>query len=71
MRPPSSGTTLALDLVALAGEQLREHVAAPVLAHALRDPVRHGEDGGLHSFVFSTSRTASTTMPLSTALAMS
>ena len=62
-----------LDLVALAGQQLLEHVAAPVLARPLRDPVGHRQDGGPQtcSFVFSSSRTPSTVIPLSIAFAMS
>jgi hypothetical protein len=47
----------ALDLVALAGEQLVEQVAAPVLARALVDAVGHGQHGDPHtgSLVFSIS----------------
>ena len=62
------------DVVAVAGEELHEQVAAPVLPLALGDAVGDGEDGGSHStgaFVFSTSCTSPTTMSLSIALAMS
>ena len=63
----------ALDVAPLALEQLDERVAAAVLPRSGRHPVGDREDGGLHTgaFVFSSRRTPSTTISLSTALAMS
>ena len=54
-------------------EQLLEQRAARVLRLTAGDAVGDGEDGGLQtdSFVFSTSRTSATTIPLSIAFAMS
>ena len=67
------GDDAALDLVPLGGEELREELAARVLALARRDAVRDGEDGRLQagSFVFSSRRTPPTTISPSTAFAMS
>jgi hypothetical protein len=68
------GDDLAYDVVPLRGQQLGERVAAAVLALAGGDAVGDGQDGGFQetiSFVFSTSRTSSTTISLSIAFAMS
>ena len=61
------------DVEAVLAEEPLERRRRSVLANAGVDTVRDGEDGSLHScsLVFSTSRTSSTTMPLSTAFAMS
>ena len=68
------GDDPALDLVPVAGQQLGEEIAAPILALAGRDAVRDGEDSRPQdgtSFVFSSRRTSSMTISLSTAFAMS
>src|SRR5262249_54281969 len=72
-RVPLVGDDLPLDLEALARAELAENIAAPVLARSLGNSVGDGQDGNPHtgSFVFSTSRTSSTTISLSIALAMS
>ena len=53
--------------------RLLEQVAARVLPRPLGDTVRDGQDPGPHTgpFVFSSSRTPSTTIALSIAFAMS
>ena len=61
----------ALDLVPVDRQQRREEVAALVLARARYDTVGDRQDGGLHSFVFSTSLTSAITIDLSIAFAMS
>ena len=69
-----SSETTRLDYVEpLLAKKLLERVAARVLAHARSDAVGHGEHCGVQtgSFVFSSSLTFSTTIPLSTAFAMS
>src|SRR6266568_9577943 len=70
---PLIGNDAMLDLVLLALEQLHEESTAFVVALPGRNAVRDREDGGLHtgSFVFSTSVTSVTAMPLSIAFAMS
>ena len=67
------GDDAALDVVAVALQELGEQVAAPVLRLAARDAVGDGEDGGPQtgSFVFSTSVTSPITIALSIAFAMS
>jgi hypothetical protein len=62
-----------LDLVTLRLEQLDEEGATRVLPLARRNAVGDRDDRRLQtaSFVFSTSVTSETTMPLSIALAMS
>ena len=67
------GHDLAHDLEAVGGEELVEQVAARVLPRAHVHAVRDRENGRLHtgSFVFSTSLTSETTIPSSTAFAMS
>ena len=67
------GHDSALDLVAVGGEQLLEHVAALVLARARDDTVRNRQNGRLHAstLVFSTSVTSAMTISLSIAFAMS
>src|SRR5262249_47281845 len=62
-----------LDCMPPAAQELVERVAAPVFARAAMDTVRDGQHGRLHSgsLVFSTSRTPSIVISLSTALAMS
>ncbi len=61
----------ALDLVALAQQQLGEQIAALVLPGPLRDTVRDREHGGLHCLVFSNRRTSAISIPESSAFAMS
>ena len=61
------------DLVAIAAQELVEEIAARVLAPTHVDTVGDGQDGRLHArcFVFSTSRTSPSSIPSSTAFAMS
>ena len=61
------------DLVALTPEELLQHVAARVLTPAHVDAVGDCQHRSLHSgaFVFSTSRTSASSIPSSTAFAMS
>ena len=70
---PLVGHDATLDGEALAREELREQIAAPVLPRAVKDAVgdRQNRAVQIGSFVFSTSRTLRTTMPLSIAFAMS
>jgi hypothetical protein len=68
------GDDPALDLVALLAQEIREDLAATVLALAGRDAVGDRQDScsqSRASFVFSRSLTSSTTISLSIALAMS
>ena len=64
------GHDAPLDLVAVSAQELVEQVAARILRRAARDAVRHRQDGGLHSFLFSTSSTVNV-ISLSIAFAMS
>src|SRR5262245_55950016 len=72
-RSPLVRNDAAHDLETFGDEQLLEQVAARVLASAHVDAVGDRQHGGLHtaSLVFSTSRTSESSMPESTALAMS
>ena len=68
------GNDPPLHVESLRPEQLGEKVAAAVVARAFVHPVGDCEDGGSHetaSLVFETSVTSVTTIPLSTAFAMS
>ena len=64
------GDDPAFDVVAVRAQELLEQVAARIVRLPARDPVRHREDGGRHSFTFSTSSTLKV-ICLSIAFAMS
>jgi hypothetical protein len=72
-RVPLIGHDASNDLETFGDEQLLEQVAARVLASPHVDAVGDCQDRSLHtdSFVFSTNRTSASSMPSSTAFAMS
>ena len=64
------GNDATLDVVAVRAQQLLEQIAARVVRLAARHTVRHGQNGSIHSLIFSTSSTAKV-ICLSIAFAMS